>query len=97
MKIGAEKTKLKTNSAIGIQTKIKVKGQKLDSVTSFRHLGAVVSGECAKPDIVSRITQITEAITKLKPIWRDNNISSGSKVKPSCYFHIFCMTVNHGH
>ena len=28
-----------------------------------------------------RIAQATAALTKLKPIWRDNNISLGSKVK----------------
>ena len=35
----------------------------------------------AKPEILSRIEQATAALTKLKPIWRDNNISLGSKVK----------------
>ena len=89
-----------TNSANCIQREIKVKGQKLGPVTSFKYLGAVVSDDGAKPDIVSRIAQATAAITKLKPIWRDYNISRGSKVKLSCYFLLFpyfCMTVNHGH
>ena len=43
MEISAEKTKLMTNSANGIQREIKVKGQKLGTVTSFKYLGAVVS------------------------------------------------------
>ena len=47
-----------------------VKGQKLGTVTSFK-----------KPEVLSRIAQATAALTKLKPIWRDNNISLGSKVK----------------
>ena len=38
MEISAEKTKLMTNSANGIQREIKVKGQKLGSVTSFKYL-----------------------------------------------------------
>ena len=38
MEISVEKTKLMTNSANGIQRKIKVKGQKLGSVTSFKYL-----------------------------------------------------------
>ena len=38
MKISAEKTKLMTNSVNGIQREIKVKGQKLGSVTSFKYL-----------------------------------------------------------
>ena len=41
MEISTEKTKLMTNSANGIQRKIKVKGQKLGTVTSFKYLGAV--------------------------------------------------------
>ena len=81
MEISAEKTKLMTNSATGIQRDIKVKGQKLGTVTSFKYLGAVVSDDGSKPEVLSRIEQATAALTKLKPIWRDNNISLGSKVK----------------
>ena len=81
MEISAEKTKLMTNSANGIQRQIKVKGQKLGTVTSFKYLGAVVSDDGSKPEVLSRIAQATAALTKLKPIWRDNNISLGSKVK----------------
>ena len=81
MEISAEKTKLMTNSANGIQREIKVKGQKLGTVTSFKYLGAVVSDDGSKPEVLSRIAQATAALTKLKPIWRDNNISLGSKVK----------------
>ena len=81
MEISAEKTKLMTNSANGIQREIKVKGQVLGTVTSFKYLGAVVSDDGSKPEVLSRIEQATAALTKLKPIWRDNNISLGSKVK----------------
>ena len=45
MEIRAEKTKLMTNSANGIQREIKVKWQKLGTVTSFKYLGAVVSDD----------------------------------------------------
>ena len=38
MEISAEKTKLMTSSANGIQREIKVKGQKLGTVTSFKYL-----------------------------------------------------------
>ena len=81
MEISAKKTKLMTNSANGIQREIKVKGQKLGTVTSFKYLGAIVSDDGSKPEVLSRIAQATAALTKLKPIWRDNNISLGSKVK----------------
>ena len=79
LEISAEKTKLMTNSANSIQREIKVKGQKFG--TSFKYLGAVISDDGPKPDVLSKIAQATAALTKLKPIWRDNNISLGSKVK----------------
>ena len=59
MEISAEKTKLMTNSANGIQREIKVKGQKLGTVTGFKYLGAVVSDDGSKPEVLSRIAQAT--------------------------------------
>ena len=84
MEISAEKTKL-------IWHPERVKGQKLGTVTSFKYLGAVVSDDGSKPEVLSRTEQATAALTKLKPIWRDNNISLGSKVKlmPSLVISIF--------
>ena len=79
IEISAEKTKLMTNSANGIQREIKVKGQKLGTVTCFKYLGAVVSDDGSKPEVLSRIAQATAALTKLKPIWRGNNISLGPR------------------
>ena len=69
------------DSANGIQKEIKVKGQKFGTVTSVKYLGAVVSDDGSKPEVLSRISQATAALIKLKPIWRDNNLSLGSKVK----------------
>ena len=47
MEISAEKTKLMTNDTSGINTdlEIKVKGQKLETVTSFKYLGLVITDE----------------------------------------------------
>ena len=59
MEISAEKTKLMTNSAGGIQRQRKVKGQKLGTVTSFKYLGAFVSDDGCKTEILSRIAQAT--------------------------------------
>ena len=81
MEISAEKTKLMTNSANGIQKEIKVQGQKRGTVTSFKYLGAIVSDEGSNPEVLSRTAQATAAMTKLKPKWRDDNIFLGSKVK----------------
>ena len=81
IEISAEKTKLMTNSANGIQREIKVKGQKLGTVTSFKYIGAIVADEGSKPEVLASIAQATAALTKLKQIWRDNNLPLGSKVK----------------
>ena len=43
MEISAEKTKLMTKNTSGISNEIKVNGQRLETVTSFKHLGSVVS------------------------------------------------------
>ena len=50
-------------------------------MTSFKYLGAIVSDEGSKSEVFSRIAPATAALTKLKPIWRDSNISLGSKEK----------------
>ena len=55
MEISAEKTKLMTNNTSGINTEIKVNGQKLETVTSFKHLGSGIAEEGSKPEIISRI------------------------------------------
>ena len=68
IEICAEKNKLMTNSANGIQREIKVKRQKLGTVTSFKYLGAVVSDDGPKAEIFSRIAQTTASLTKMKPI-----------------------------
>ena len=39
MEISAEKSRLLTNNTSGINTEIKVNGQKLETVTSFKYLG----------------------------------------------------------
>ena len=43
MDISAEKTKLMTNNTTGINKEIKVKGQKLETVTSIKCLGSVIT------------------------------------------------------
>ena len=51
MEISAEKTKLMTNNTSGINTEIKINGQKLEIVTSFKYLGSVITDEGSKPEI----------------------------------------------
>ena len=42
-KISAKKTKLMANNTSGIDTEIKINGQKLETVTSFKYLGSVIT------------------------------------------------------
>ena len=81
MEISAEKTKLMTNNTSGINTEIKVNGQKLETVTSFKYLGSVITDEGSKPELLCRIAQATAAMTRLKPVWIDKSISLSSKIR----------------
>ena len=71
MEISAEKTKLMTNNNSGINTEIKVNGKKLETATSFKYLGAVITDEDSKLEILFRIAQTTAALIRLKPVWND--------------------------
>ena len=79
MEISAEKTKLMTNNTSGINTEIKVNGQK--TFTSFNYLGSVITDEGSKPEILSRIAQTTAALTRLKQVWKDRSICLSSKIR----------------
>ena len=81
MGISAEKTKLITNNTGGINTEIEVNGQKLETVTSFKYLGLVITDEGSKPKILYRIAQATAALIRLKPVWNDRGISLSSKIR----------------
>ena len=48
---------------------------------NFKYLRAITSNEGSKPEIPSRISQTTAALSRLKIIWREKNISLASKVK----------------
>ena len=45
----------------GINTEIKVNGQKLETVTSFKYLGSIITDEGSKPELLCRIAQATAA------------------------------------
>ena len=81
MEISAEKTKLMINNTSGINAEIKVNGQKLETVTSLKYLGSVITDEGSKPEIFSRKAHTTAALTRLKPVWNDRSISLSSKVQ----------------
>ena len=73
-----------TNNTSGINTEIKVNGQKLKTVTSFKHLSLVMTDVGSKLEILSRIAQTTSALTRLKPVWNDRSISLSSKIQLMC-------------
>ena len=45
-----------TNNTSSINTEIKINGQKLETVTSFKYLGSVITDEGPKPEMLSRVT-----------------------------------------
>ena len=65
MEISAEKAKLMTNNTSGISKEIQVNGQRLETVTSFKYLGSVVSDEGSKPEILSRKAETTAKTAKI--------------------------------
>ena len=74
MEISVEKTKVMCNRKGGFTKGVEIGGVKLEEVTSFKYLGATISEQGSKPEIVNRIAQATPALSKLQTIWRDNNI-----------------------
>ena len=93
MEVSAEKTKLMTK-----QTEVNANGQKLETVTSSKYFGSVISDEGSKPEILSRIAQTTAVLTRLKPIRNDKSISLSSKTR-LIHSHVVLSSyifVNHG-
>ena len=81
MQISAEKTHLMRNTTNGISTGITIDNKKLRTICTFKYLGAVVSDEGSKPEVLPRVAQTTAAVTKQKVIWNDKNISISSNIK----------------
>ena len=74
-----------------INKEIKVNGQKLETVTSLKYLGSVVS---------DMIAQMTAALTRLKPVWNDRSISLSSKIwhMLPCHIHLpVCLWIMDPH
>ena len=53
MEISAEKAKLMTNNTQSIGTEVKVTGQRLEIVTSFKHLELIIRDKGYKPEILT--------------------------------------------
>ena len=81
MQISAEKTKLMTNNINGIRSTIKVSGEKLETAQSFKYLGAIVTDEGSRPEILYRIAQATGELANLRMIWKDKNIALNTMIR----------------
>ena len=81
MEISAEKTKVMCNRKGGFTKGVDIREAKLEEVTAFKYLGATISEQGSKPEIVNRIAQAIAALSKLQTIWRDNNINLSSKIR----------------
>ena len=87
MKISAEKTKLMTNNTSGVNMEIKVNGQKLETVTSFKYLDSVITDEGSKPEILFRIARTTAALTRPKPQEYFSQLQDMTDALP-CHIHL---------
>ena len=84
VEINAEKTKVMTYNAEGIRGDIRINDKRLETVNQLKSLGAIVTDEGSKPEILLRIAQATHAMSQLKIIWKDKNISLWTKIRPMC-------------
>ncbi|KAK3777844.1 hypothetical protein RRG08_038092 [Elysia crispata] len=57
METSAQNTKLMTNSAQPITTKITVSGKELETVDHFKYLGTIIIEEGSKTEILARAAQ----------------------------------------
>ena len=79
MEISAKKTKLITNSAQPISTKITVSEKELETDDHFKYIGTMKSEEGLKTETLARVTQTATAMARMKI--RDRNITLGTKLK----------------
>ena len=82
MEISAAKTKIMANvHTNGLQSDIQIQGSTLETVSQFVYLGAIVTDNGSKSEILSRIAKARAALSKLKTIWNDKGIALNSKIR----------------
>jgi len=81
MELSLEKTKTLV-SGIHDTVNVKIRGTELEQVRQFTYLGSVQTEDCNSiQEIKVRIAKATAALSKLKTIWRDTNITMASKIR----------------
>ena len=81
MEISCEKTKVMTNNNCGFQKDIKISNETLESVDSFKYLGANINDQGSKKEVLQRIAQSIKALVRLKRVWQDKHISLTNKIR----------------
>ena len=82
MEISAEKTKIMSNThANEAKNDIIVNGSSLQHVNQFIYLGALVTDNGSKSEILSRMAKAQSSLSKLKVVWDDKCISLSSKIR----------------
>ena len=88
MEISA-KNKLMTNNTSDINTEININGQRLETVTSFKYLGSVVSDESSKPERLARIATDDSSFDKVETsLERQEHISQFKDTTDALPCHI---------
>ena len=90
--VSTEKTKLMTSSTNGISFHIRINGEKLDEVNSFKYIWAQ-SSKIKVP--MSRIARTTAAPGRLKTIWNDKHLSLTSTDQTSALLYTLAWLSQH--
>ena len=77
-----------TNNNDGITTDVQIAGNTLDEVQIFKYIGAIISEEGSKHEVLARIVQATAALSSRKIVWKYRNITLRSKIRLMRYLVI---------
>ena len=81
MEISAAKAKLPMNTTKPTERRITVSGTKLETVAQFKNLGAIISEEGSKSEVLARNAWTAMTLVTLKPLWRGKIITLRCKSK----------------
>jgi hypothetical protein len=73
---------MKRAAAVAKMTKIKLNGEEIDNVDSFKYLGSIITGRGSDEEAVqSRIKQFLGVFNSHRGIWKDRKLGIGLKVR----------------